>query len=197
LRKLAEATALNQGLERAILARRQSGQGHRLSNVGGWQSVQDLLNWPAPEVTMLMGEVDRVVQQVSAMPAMIDPRYAAQGDKRVAYHAQAWANINEAGHYNTAHIHAGNHWSVVYYVTTGEPAPGYPLNGRLELRDPRPGAPFGHVAGFGFGSSMMILPEPGLIVLFPAWVEHSVHPFHGRGQRISIAFNITLDDPFV
>lgn len=30
----------------------------------------------------------------------------------------------------------------------------------------------------------------GLMVLFPSWLSHHVHPFVGKGERISIAFNI-------
>jgi hypothetical protein len=41
--------------------------------------------------------------------------------------------------------------------------------------------------------SLLIRPQPGLMVVFPAWIEHWVHPFQGEGQRISIAINVTFD----
>ena len=41
---------------------------------------------------------------------------------------------------------------------------------------------------------LLIRPKPGLMVIFPAWAEHWVHPFHGDGNRISIAINVTLND---
>jgi hypothetical protein len=31
-----------------------------------------------------------------------------------------------------------------------------------------------------------------MLVLFPAWLEHWVHPFVGGGERISIAVNIDV-----
>jgi hypothetical protein len=43
-RKLAGAEALNAGLERAILSRRNAYRGNAISNVGGWQSLSDLLD---------------------------------------------------------------------------------------------------------------------------------------------------------
>ena len=37
-----------------------------------------------------------------------------------------------------------------------------------------------------------LLPTPGVIVLFPCWLEHVVYPFKGPGKRISIASNINV-----
>jgi hypothetical protein len=35
-----------------------------------------------------------------------------------------------------------------------------------------------------------IEPKAGMLVLFPAWLSHSVEPWQGTGQRISVAMNI-------
>jgi hypothetical protein len=43
-----------------------------------------------------------------------------------------------------------------------------------------------------FGRPLTIRPQPGMLVAFPAWIEHWVHPFHGGGERISIAVNIDV-----
>jgi hypothetical protein len=40
---------------------------------------------------------------------------------------------------------------------------------------------------------MLIKPQAGMMLTFPAWIEHQVHPFTGDGNRISIAINVTLD----
>ena len=39
---------------------------------------------------------------------------------------------------------------------------------------------------------LTIDPQPGLLVIFPCWLYHYVNPFRGKGERISIAFNIRL-----
>ncbi|MCZ6839887.1 MAG: putative 2OG-Fe(II) oxygenase [Alphaproteobacteria bacterium] len=31
-------------------------------------------------------------------------------------------------------------------------------------------------------------------LIFPAWLKHYVNPYHGDGERISIAFNIVVLD---
>jgi hypothetical protein len=35
-----------------------------------------------------------------------------------------------------------------------------------------------------------IRPKPGQMLLFPAWLSHSVEAWEGSGERISIAMNI-------
>ncbi|HEY4265550.1 MAG TPA: TIGR02466 family protein [Micropepsaceae bacterium] len=191
LRTVPNAATLNAGLERAILSRRQTYGGNRISNIGGWQSLPDLLDWPEPEVKQLAAEIDRTVQQMWTLPAALERR-PRESQTRAVYRAYGWANVNEPGHYNMIHMHPGNHFSAVYYVATGKPAPDHEMNGRLELRDPRPAATYCRMPG-STSESLLIRPQPGMMVVFPAWIEHWVHPFQGDGQRISIAVNITFD----
>ena len=191
LRSIQGAAAINAGLERAILSRRQNSPGNRISNIGGWQSLPDLLEWPEPEVKGLIAEVDQTVQQIWSLPAAIERRNSDR-HRRAAYQAYGWANVNEAGNYNMIHMHPGNHLSVVYYVATGRPEPDHEMNGRLELRDPRPAATYCRMPGSVGAESLLIRPQAGMMVVFPAWIEHWVHPFQGTGQRISIAINVTF-----
>ena len=141
---------------------------------------------------LLLEEVDRSVQLVSGLPTFIASRGTRTSD-RVAYKAYGWANVNESGHYNTLHMHPGSQWSVVYYVAAGTPNSDSPLNGRLELRDPRPAAEYARMPGFTCGQPLLVMPAAGLMVVFPAWIEHGVHPYQGDGPRISIAINIAVD----
>ena len=70
------------------------------------------------------------------------------------------------------------------------------MNGKIELRDPRPAAsasPEDKYFGYTFGAGLLIEPEPSMLLAFPAWLDHCVHPFFGRGERISIAVNVSLD----
>ena len=191
LRTVPYFASLNPELERAILKRRDEGTANRISNVGGWQSLPDFLDWPEPAVAQLKIEMDRGLQQISAMPAMLERRN--EPAKRVSYQAYGWANVNQAGDYNMLHAHPGCDWSVVYYVTTGNPLSDTAMSGRIELRDPRPAAVFANMPGFKSGQPMLIKPKDGLMLIFPAWIEHQVHPFTGEGYRISIAINVTLD----
>jgi Putative 2OG-Fe(II) oxygenase len=82
-------------------------------------------------------------------------------------------------------------WFGVYYVSGGQPDSNDPCNGTLELIDPRAGAnnfPF----EVGFFGRYLAEPIPGLMVMFPSWLKHMVHPFSGSGERISISFNVNV-----
>lgn len=181
------AAAVNEGLRRAILAAESRDQGVQVSNIGGWQSAPTLLDWPVPEIATLKEWIDQAVVRLSSLPA--------SAPVKVEYTAYGWANVNRRGDYNQLHNHGEDHWAVVYYVSCGEPEPSHRMNGKFELRDPRPGASaasLGKYPGFTFGQAIMIDPEPGMLLAFPAWLDHGVHPFFGKGERISIATNVRL-----
>jgi uncharacterized protein (TIGR02466 family) len=110
----------------------------------------------------------------------------------IQYVAGAWANVNRHGAYNDAHIHPDCDWSCVYYVDCGQPDEGWERNGLFELHDPRTLAQSSKLGGYGFARSMLIDPEPGKLIMFPSWMAHSVHPFYGSGDRVSIAANIKV-----
>ena len=109
-----------------------------------------------------------------------------------------WATVSPAGASNEAHVHPGVVWSSVYYVEDGYNGSADPaLGGELVLYDPR--MPFVRMLPFDVRyrrpdgrpgeSQTAIRPTAGQIVMFPPWLLHSVHPFHGHGERISIAMN--------
>jgi hypothetical protein len=51
--------------------------------------------------------------------------------------------------------------------------------------DPRPGNVH--------GGKEVITPEPGLLIMFPGWLQHYVNAYYGDGERISIAWNLTVE----
>jgi len=178
--------AANEGLEKAVRTRAAAEQGVRVSNVGGWQSQADFFDWREPEVTKLGAELDRAVAQF-----IFFGRQAAKDQKELKLWKAGWANINRAGDYNILHNHPGQDLAAIYYVkakvTNG-------TGGHLELRDPRPAAGFCNFPKLFSAGPLQLAPEPGMLVMFPSWVEHMVHPHHGAEDRISIAINIKLMD---
>ncbi len=187
-----DAADLNKALHRILLEREgkhpemKTGQLNR-SNLGGWRSDPDLLTWPEPEIATLKGMIEEGIMQVMQL---------AGGGKpiriRADYNLVAWANINRDGNYNVMHNHPQNDWSGVYYVSLGEADPARSLNGIIEFQDPRAGAQAAPIPGFDFGHRQTITPSAGLMLVFPSWHMHMVHPFFGGGERISIAFNMAL-----
>lgn len=180
-RRLDAILPLNGRLRELVLERERVQPGIGISNVGGWHSPPDLMTWDFPEVRALMREffaAGRDMTQANLPPGI-------DGEIRLRFHGGCWANLLRDGGYNTVHNHAAAVWSGCYYVCIGEPDPGPPHNGWIEFQDPRGANIHSH--------KEKVQPQPGLLLIFPGWLNHYVNPFRGRGERISIAFNLDVE----
>jgi len=164
---------------------RRSGTAQK-SNIAGWRSDENLLTLGVPSVNTLTKHV------ANAITFLNQNRPLKKVPAGTGVDMFAWANINRSGEYNSAHIHPGFHWGAVYFVSTGEADKSQPMNGLLEFHDPRPAAGMMVAPGYEFGNKFSITPKEGMLVVFPSWLVHSVHPFFGKGARVSIAFNIKI-----
>ena len=102
-----------------------------------------------------------------------------------------WATICRAGAYHAPHSHPDSAWSGVYYVDAGTNETGRSLAGVLEFLDPRAGVEAVTAPGDPYGEPVRVRPQAGLIVIFPSWLYHWVHPYTGRAPRIAVSFNVT------
>jgi uncharacterized protein (TIGR02466 family) len=184
---------LNEALNQAIQMKRQNDpNGINRSNVGGWHSEIDMLQWGGPAAKQLAQ-----FALETAGPHLADMH--ASGKRDFNYGADMWANVNPVGASNALHCHPGATWSGVYYVDDGG-AEQDGNGGELILEDPRypmaymgvPDLVLKDAAGKAMLSQSAIRPEPGLLVLFPSWLRHSVNPHKGDRERISIAINLIL-----
>jgi hypothetical protein len=103
-----------------------------------------------------------------------------------------WAAICRTGGYHAPHSHPDSAWSGVYYVDPGTDSPGQLLSGVLEFLDPRSGVEAVTAPGDPYGEPFRVRPEAGLLVIFPSWLYHWVHPYTGRTPRIAVSFNAAL-----
>jgi len=167
-----DSEELNQELTEVILARERAddrGRGIR-SNAGGWQSHGNLITWPEPCIQVVKKRVETLVY--------------------------SWANVCRNGNYNVTHTHPNALWSVVYYVSPGEPDESVQYSGLLELIDPRESANCIKVANTVLDTPALVENVPGKMILFPSWANHMVHPFVGSGVRISIPNNVHVVEKF-
>jgi len=180
-------TDLNRRLRDAILARESREAGMSRSNVGGWHSTDDFFNWEEPAIAELRSLVGEGTREITL-------HLCGDGIKgrEVEIAVSGWANVSRDRAYNRPHDHLRYTWSGVYYVTLGENEPGIENSGAIEFLDPRLGVDFSNLPGANVGPFLRVQPEPSMMLMFPSWLRHWVHPFHGRGERISIAFNVNL-----
>jgi uncharacterized protein (TIGR02466 family) len=100
--------------------------------------------------------------------------------------------ILRQGNWQGHHVHAGAHVSGVYYIVTPQVTLEVERDeGKISFFDPRPRANMAQL--LTQKTRHAEAPVPGDMVIFPSWLEHSVAPFQGAGERISIAFNLRLD----
>ena len=100
-----------------------------------------------------------------------------------------WVNINRRGDSNVRHNHFGRgiFMSGIYYVKTPE------NSGNIRFYDPRGSM---HMAledydyYYGVADYQYVIPEPGLCLFFPNWLDHAVEENESDEDRISIAFNV-------
>jgi uncharacterized protein (TIGR02466 family) len=187
-RRFEGAADLNAALIDIIHQRETDDVGIGKSVVGGWHSREDVMAWPEPEIGQLR---DWIVEAVKTL--MLPTTGKAAEATGAAGTISAWANILRPGGYHRMHTHPGCVWSGVYYIETGKPDPDHPTAGRLELYDPRTAVEMMALPETPFGQPVLIDPEPGMMVVFPSWLRHMVHPFVGEGERITIAWNMFLD----
>lgn len=205
LSALPSPDALNSQLKELFIARES--EGSRYQNVGAlvnapeglFESTFRLFDWPDPCVqqlrTFCWQTLYRAVGELNG--------YDAEILSRLKIRADAWFHITRKGGYFGLHNHPNASWSGVYCVSAGhEPAPESD-SGKLQFCNPMMSttsyvdmANARFLGRFAAGARSFRL-VPGQIVLFPSWVPHQVLPFHGEGERITVAFNaqFKLDGP--
>ncbi|MDD9878962.1 MAG: TIGR02466 family protein, partial [Magnetovibrio sp.] len=119
-------------------------------------------------------------------------------DYPVDWQIHAWANVNRSGDYHDPHNHPHCYLSGTYYVKI----PGAPDIGRrradarpnrITFYDPRAGFNMQSIKNDPYiDPEFTVLPEPGLLMLWPAGLMHFVHPNLSDEARVSISFNIVL-----
>jgi uncharacterized protein (TIGR02466 family) len=164
------------------------------STKGGYQTAEDLLTGEHPEaqhpaLLALKRHIGEAVQDYAGMLIRQECAHTPQGVNFVLW---GWGVILRQGNWQGHHVHAGANISGVYYVA----APPAALvaerdDGKISFFDPRPRANMAQLLTQKTRHSEA--PVPGDMVIFPSWLEHSVAPFQGAGERICIAFNVRLD----
>ena len=190
-----EDAALVAELRRAILERETAEPGVTHSNDGGWQSAADFAEWSGPSGQSIIGAVRATVDQLTAY---FDGTLLS--GNTVDWRVQAWANVNRSGAANHLHFHPGAFWSACLYIDDGGIDGGTALGGAIEFSDPRGALPLMYAPSVKMriancvtaGLGERVFPKTGMLLLFPAWLAHSVTRYTGNGTRVSVTMNFCL-----
>lgn len=167
--------ALNTPLLSAVHEIRDTGEKGIDYPGAGWQTPHDLPQRPAFHTLFeAIGTVMNECATAEGIPDEVSPVITG-----------AWSNIESPGDYVRVHMHPWSVFSGVYYLKCDEDA------GDIFLVDPRPGAsalywPTQEVTERG---AINFEPKPGMLLLFPSWLEHYTDPNRSAEERICISFN--------
>jgi hypothetical protein len=193
---------------------RGRGQGISVSNSGGYHSEVDVFaNGGHARLTSLCASaVEHAEERDCSLGGGSSRRRLMQD----ASQCEAWVNVNTHGAWNSLHTHTGSTWSGVYYskVPADEvtrpggrgnllikPSPHHtelkaPLSKEEQRRlNVQPSVTSGQT--LSCCDSIEIQPRPGMLLVFPAHLQHAVLPLFVRPQyrgseaaeRVSLAFN--------
>lgn len=182
--------ALRAELRERLLAEREASPGVLVSNRGGWHSRPDLAQRSEPCYQRLIA---LVLERVRAAFAEAARAAGAGADRRFRYAVHGWAMILCDGGYVVAHDHADAHWSIAYYVDAGDAdLEADPDSGALAFLSPVGGA--ASVGGVSlYPSTFTVRPRDGVLVVFPGWLQHYVHPYRGTRPRICVSCNVRME----
>jgi uncharacterized protein (TIGR02466 family) len=99
-----------------------------------------------------------------------------------------WANVNAPGAGHRVHSHPNNYLSGVYYVRTHEGADS------INFLDPRPQTgivrpPVTELTADNT-EQVVLKVKDGMLLMFPAWLQHGVDPNRSDRLRVSLGFNV-------
>lgn len=194
--RLPDAAALNAVLKTAILERRAADPGIRRSNTLGWHSDTGMLSWGGEAAVTLLRHLVALADLQT-----LDGGQTPDAPPRFAWSFEMWANVSQPNASNQSHAHPGALWSAVYYVDDGyQGSNDRTLGGELVLYDPRFPMNAMYAPDFQLRDSrgqpqqreQIFRPAAGTMVAFPSWLMHSVQPYRGASERISVALNLSL-----
>jgi uncharacterized protein (TIGR02466 family) len=147
-----------------------------------WQSRYALHALPA--LAPLVEQVRRGVEQVLTFLHVEDAPFQLTG---------LWLNVVAPGGAVQLHHHPNNFLSGVYYVQVQQGAD------TINFHDPRPQTaivrpPVTELTAYNT-DQVVVNVEEGTLLIFPAWLMHSVAPNRSGRERISLSFN-AMFSPF-
>lgn len=144
----------------------------------GWQSSVTLHR--CEELAPLLAAIDRLAKGVL--------EFLRIGECEALRITGCWANMNPPGAAHRMHAHPNNFLSGVYYVQVPQGA------ATINFHDPRPQAAVMRLPVTELGAhntdQVVVRVVEGTLLVFPAWLAHSVDANASGETRVSVSFNL-------
>ena len=137
-----------------------------------WLSKIDLHKSSDPDLQLLAATIEQTANQL-VNNSGIRGKLSMQ---------HMWSMVSEPGFHGDRHNHAA-HLSGAYYVDVG--SGGKENGGLLEIFQSQDAEQPAHE----------VLPQNGMLVIFPGALDHQVSRYSGDAPRIIVSFNMVLDSP--
>jgi tetratricopeptide (TPR) repeat protein len=139
----------------------------------GSQTMRGLADYPDGAIRALFGAIDAPIRRHLAAIGEPDQKYDI---------ASAWSVRLNSGGFHINHVHPEGWLASAFYVRTPKDLQG--MEGALKFGEPGP--PTSPI----LREDHLVKPEPGMLVLFPAYIWHGTVPFSSEEKRLSCAFDI-------
>eukprot|EP00928_Gymnodinium_smaydae_P044706 TRINITY_DN29827_c0_g1_i2.p1 TRINITY_DN29827_c0_g1~~TRINITY_DN29827_c0_g1_i2.p1 ORF type:complete len:260 (+),score=38.57 TRINITY_DN29827_c0_g1_i2:102-881(+) len=174
----------------------------RSNRNGAWQSQgSDFLSPEAhPEATGVRRHIRQLRKYIlRAVRQYVDAQVRVRGGATPAYDVRleaSWGSLSPPCGSNAPHVHTSAAISGTFYLACGA---NYSVPCQINLMDPRPAAPMSHLPAevrdnMDFGIDWTLSLFPGMLLIFPSWLNHWVAPRSGvdSSPRISISFTASV-----
>lgn len=176
-------------LELCKKEREKDNQGRIISNRNGWQGKS---TWFTDEENSFFRDyIHQMVEKI------FYESFDHSGELSFTIGNNCWININPKNGYNTSHTHPGCDYAGVFYVnlpTDSESSIVFdnPISHEVAISTNMYSDNLKHKYGLYAESKISV--EEGTMIIFPSCLRHFVEPNFSDEERISMAFNIVINN---
>jgi hypothetical protein len=166
------------------------------TNVGGWQSnyFQYMDPPPIDIIPSALNGINKYIIELKNRYQMLFPHdYEHHKNKTPQKPMEYWLSVNRRGDSVNYHDHLTYSFAAVWYLTmpkNASPITFHRENNKVnEWLHPITIGRQNMTPNQYNHSSFTVLPEEGELLIFPAWLKHSVPPSHTDEPRVNIGMN--------
>ncbi|SMN12552.1 hypothetical protein SPBRAN_1628 [uncultured Candidatus Thioglobus sp.] len=152
----------------------------------GWQTRHGFLKQEQSAIKQLRKFIDQSLRSYVEAAT----RSLADRSIKLRFTYDGWATVLLDGGYQHQHTHSRADLVGVYCVERELLPAGAKLGGELTLLDPRSGKQA--IQSAWNSEEVTLSPEPGKLIIFPAFLPHRVNEVSGSGHRITINFDVQV-----